>query len=198
MGLLQYPDCDPSAQEAESPPSHFQCRLCLLKECERLFRPIRPQCHFCSEACRREGKRWRSRRAAGPWRGSERGKELRRAQSKRYRRLIPLVLIEAPPAAPVAAVAVPLEAAAGVEAREGQRPAPILDNFLVRMCKRPGCYELFPVPTTCSLKSFCSAACRKALGRVIAREAGRRRRRLAGIRPRCRRSRPAPKPRKRC
>ena len=194
MGPIQYPDCDPSAQEAESPPSRFRCRLCLLKGCERMFRPSRPQCRYCSEACGREGKKWRSRRAAGRWRGSERGKECRRAQSRRYRRLIPLVLIEAP----TAAAAVPLEPAPGVEAREGQRPARILDNLSVRMCKRPGCYELFGVPTECSLKSFCSAACRKALRRVLTREAGYRRRRLAGIRPRCRRLRPAPKPRKRC
>jgi hypothetical protein len=193
LGPLQYPDCDPSAQEAECPPSRFRCRLCLLKGCERMFRPSRPQCRFCSEACGREGKRWRSRRAAGLWRGSERGKECRQAQSRRYRRLIPLVLIESPIAA-----AVPLEPAPGVEAREGQRPAPILDDLSVRMCKRPGCYELFGVTTECSLKSFCSAACRKALRRVLAREAGYRRCRLVGIRPRCRRSRPAPKPRKRC
>jgi hypothetical protein len=103
-----------------------------------------------------------------------------------------LVLIEAPTAA-----AVPLEPAP-VEAREGQRPAPILEIFSVRMCKRPGCYELFRVSSICSLKRFCSAACCKALRRVLAREAGYHRRRLAGIRPRCRRSRPVPEPRKRC
>jgi hypothetical protein len=56
--------------------------------------------------------------------------------------------------------------------------------------------ELFCVPTEHSPKRFCCTVCRKALGRVHEREARYHRRRLAGFRPRRRRSRPAPKPRK--
>jgi hypothetical protein len=218
LGPLQYSVCCPSGQEAAGCPSRFRPRRCLLKGCERFFRPSHPRCQYCSDACRREAKKWWAWQAAGKWRQSERGKQCRRAQSRRYRRLIPLpVLVEPPtaPAPPVAASATAVEPTpavpapppvpappvpasataepAAAEAREGQRNAPISEDLLVRACRRPGCYELFGVPTEQSLKRFCCTACRKALGRVVERETRYHRRRKAGYRPR---PRPAAKPRK--
>jgi hypothetical protein len=197
----------------------FRCRVCLLKGCGRSYRPTHPRCHFCSDACRRKAKNWRAWRAAGAWRSSERGKECRRAQSRRYRRRIPLMVLTElpvaepepaaaplppPPAEPEPAAAPlppppaepPLTEAPPAEASEGQRLATISEDLLIRPCRRPGCYELFGVATELSPQCFCCADCRKALRRVIDREAGYQQRRRAGVRPRCRRARPRPKPRK--
>jgi hypothetical protein len=229
LGPLQYSSRCPSGQEAAGSACRLRPRRCLLKGCERFFRPSHPRDQYCSDACRREAKKWRAWRAAGQWRQSERGKERRRAQSRRYRRLIPLpVLVEppttiaeprtallppapAPPptaepttdlppaSAPATTAPVPAPAAADptpAAAREGQRFAAISEDLLVRACRRPGCYELFCVPTEHSLKRFCCTACRKALGRVRERESRYHQRRRAGFRPRRRHSRPAPKPRK--
>jgi hypothetical protein len=204
LGPLQYSVFCGSAQEATTPTRRFRPRVCLLKGCERSFRPDHPRCHFCSDACRRKAKKWRAWRAARAWRSSDRGKECRRAQSRRYRQLIPLVVLTLPVADPEPAAAPPPPPAPAepapaelppAEAREGQRIATILEDLLVRACLRPGCYELFSVPTEYSLKQFCCTACRKALGRVREREGRYQRRRRAGVRPRCRRSRPTPKPR---
>jgi hypothetical protein len=223
LGPLQYSCCRPSEQEAAGSASRFRPRRCLLKGCERFFRPSHPRCQYCSDACRREVKKWRSWRAAGQWRRSERGKKCRRAQSRRYRRLIPLPVLADPPTTtaaepttalppptPAPAVAVPTSdpvpsipapataSPSPTEAREGQRFAANSEDFLVRACLRPGCYELFCVPTELSPKRFCSTLCCKALGRVRDRESRYRRRRRAGFRPRRRRSRSPPKPRKGC
>jgi hypothetical protein len=204
LGPLQYSVCCSSGQEAAGCSARFRPRRCLLKGCEQYFRPSHPRSQYCSDRCRREVKKWRSWRAAGQWRRSERGKERRRAQSRRYRRLIPLPVLAEPPASaaeptanPVPSIPAPApDEPAPAETREGQRFATISEDFLVRACRRPGCYELFCVPTPYSLKRFCCTACRKALGRVRERESRYHQRRRAGVRPRRRRSRPAPKPRK--
>ena len=60
-------------------------RKCILKDCECWFQPKQPQERYCSDACRKEGERWRRWRASQGWRASERGKECRRCQSRRYR-----------------------------------------------------------------------------------------------------------------
>jgi hypothetical protein len=206
LGPLQYSDCCSSSQGTEPPRSRFRRRRCLLKGCEQFFWPSRPQCRFCSEGCRRQAKKWWSWRAAAKWRVTPEGMECRQAQSRRYRRRIPLPLIEAPTtvteASPIESLVVAagpaVSSASAAEAREGQRPATILEDFWVHDCRRPGCYETFAVPSPCSLKRFCSVACRKALRRVLAREAAYRKRRRAGIWPRCRRLRAKPTPRKRC
>jgi hypothetical protein len=216
LGLLQYSVCRPSIQEAADGPSRFCPRRCLLKGCERFFRPSHPRSQYCSDACRREFKKWRSWRSTEQWRRSERGRKCRQAQSRRYRQLIPLPLLAEPPATaaepttdpapavPASTVADPVPSIptlspaepAPAEACEGQRFAANSENFLVRSCPRPGCYELFRVPTEHSRKRFCCTLCCKALGRVHEREARYQRRRRAGFRPCRRRSRPTPKPRK--
>lgn len=60
-------------------------RACLLKGCERRFRPLCPLTRYCSEQCREEARRWREWKARHHYRQSEGGKQKRRAQSRRYR-----------------------------------------------------------------------------------------------------------------
>jgi hypothetical protein len=60
-------------------------RACLLKRCERRFRPLRPLTRYCSEECREEARHWREWKARHHYRQSEGGKQKRRAQSRRYR-----------------------------------------------------------------------------------------------------------------
>jgi hypothetical protein len=195
LGPHQYPVSCESTQEADRSRGRYRCRRCLLKDCERSYRPRHPQCRFCSDACQRAAKKWRAWRAAERWRATERGKECRRAQSRRYRRLIALPLLtEAPCQAPEPTLEPPpVPESSPDEAREGQRPAPIPENFVVWPCARPGCYVLFGVPADWSPRRFCCDLCHKALRRVLDREARYQRRRRARVRPR---ARPVPKPRK--
>lgn len=60
-------------------------RSCLLKGCERQFRPMYPRTRYCSQECRAEARRWREWKARHHYRQSEGGKQKRRAQSRRYR-----------------------------------------------------------------------------------------------------------------
>lgn len=60
-------------------------RACLLKGCERRFRPVHPLTRYCSEECREGARRWREWKARHHYRQSEGGKQKRRAQSRRYR-----------------------------------------------------------------------------------------------------------------
>ena len=137
-------------------------RRCLLKGCERLFWPWHPCAHYCSEACRRAARRWRSWQASQRYRTTENGKQRRREQSQRRRRRLR-----------------ERQAASADESalREGQRKAPAGEDFSLRPCARPGCYELFSVAHDHSPKRFCSVACRLALRRVLDREARYRARR---------------------
>jgi len=140
-------------------------RRCLLKGCERLFWPRRPQARYCSEDCQQAARRWRRRQASQRYRASDSGRERRRGQARRYRqRLRERQTASADAEAP----------------REGQRPAAASEKGSTRRCERPGCYEHFPVQHEPSCQRFCSVACRLALRRVLDREAryrARRRRR---------------------
>ena len=60
-------------------------RACLLKGCERVFRPQQPLIRYCSEACREQARRWREWKARRRYRQSADGKQKRQAQSRRYR-----------------------------------------------------------------------------------------------------------------
>ncbi len=66
-------------------PAHGRARICLLKGCEKRFSPAHPFSRYCSAACVDAARRWSRRQAAQRYRASERGKELRRRQSCRYR-----------------------------------------------------------------------------------------------------------------
>ena len=67
------------------PRSSPRVRLCLLKGCERVFRPQQPLTRYCSEACREQARRWREWKARRRYRQSADGKQKRQAQSRRYR-----------------------------------------------------------------------------------------------------------------
>ena len=142
--------------------SQHRPRRCLLKGCERLFWPRRPQARYCSEGCQQAARRWRRRQASRRYRASDSGRERRRDQARRYRQR----LRERSTAS--AAVALP---------DEGQRPASAREDFQARRCERPGCYEHFPVKQERSCRRFCSVACRLALRRVLDRESRYRARR---------------------
>jgi hypothetical protein len=155
--------------------SHFVChigerpegcrhrpRRCLLKGCERLFWPRRPQARYCSEGCQQAARRWRRRQANGRYRASAQGRQRRRDQSRRYRQRLHERRSKS---ADVAAL------------REGERPASPSEDSWTRRCERPGCYEHFSVKQEHSCRRFCSLACRLALRRVLDRESRYRARR---------------------
>jgi hypothetical protein len=174
VGPPQYPARCGADQE---PWRRFRARRCLLKGCERRFRPCHPQVRYCSEGCRHAARRWRRWHASQHYRASTQGKERRRAQSRRYRerlrQQVAARVANVPGTAPADAV----------PQSEGQRAAQPLANFAWRPCCRPGCYELFPVRSRSPGQRFCSCSCRQALRRVLDREAHWRRRQ------RCRRVR---------
>ena len=60
-------------------------RMCLLKDCGRIFRPDHPLARYCSEHCRNEAEKWRGWKARRKYRKTDRGKQVRRVQSRRYR-----------------------------------------------------------------------------------------------------------------
>jgi hypothetical protein len=62
-----------------------RARTCLLKGCGRVFRPNHPLARYGSENCRNQAAKWREWKARGQYRKPDRGKQVRRAQSRRYR-----------------------------------------------------------------------------------------------------------------
>jgi hypothetical protein len=60
-------------------------RVCLLKGCERVFRPQQPMARYCCGACGQQARRWRQWKARRRYRQSTNGKQKRQAQSRRYR-----------------------------------------------------------------------------------------------------------------
>jgi len=63
-------------------------RRCLLKGCERRFRPKHPWSRYCGVDCRSKARRWLRWKAQKRYRGTGFGKQQRRAQSCRYRERI--------------------------------------------------------------------------------------------------------------
>ena len=61
---------------------HPRRRACLLKGCERRFRPVHPLTRYCSQECRKQARQWRAWKARHRYRQSEAGKQKRRAQSR--------------------------------------------------------------------------------------------------------------------
>jgi len=62
-----------------------RARTCLLKGCGRIFRPDHPLARYCSKHCRNEAANWREWKARRKYRKTDCGKQVRRAQSRRYR-----------------------------------------------------------------------------------------------------------------
>jgi hypothetical protein len=103
------------------------------------------------------------------------------------------VVLAEPPAAVLASPVTQPAAAAPltVAACEGQRAAKIPEGFWSQPCQRPGCYELFAVRPHACWQRFCSGECRRALRRVLEREARYRQRRRLSQRARPARRRAA-------
>lgn len=156
-------------------------RVCLLKGCEQLFHPSHPLQRYCSPACREAARAWRRWRAGQRYRATDQGRQQRCAQSRRYRERQRLrrVATAAAPAIPEEPAPEPPALAEAAAPPEGQRDPQFLENFSGTSCRRPGCYVLFTPQPHYPPHSFCCAACRRALRRVLDREARwHRRRRL--------------------
>ena len=193
MGPLQYPVRRGPGQAVAVLSGLPRCRRCLLKGCERFYRPTRPQSRYCSAACGHAARRWRRRQASRRWRASEPGKARRREQCRRSRRRIPLVVLAGPTSSsPAVVTSLPVTEPAPAAPGEGQRPATIAEKFAAQPCQRPGCYAVFALQPRSPQQRFCSSSCRQALRRVLDRERRWRRRRRQGIRPRRCRPRPPP------
>jgi hypothetical protein len=165
---------------------HGRPRRCLLKGCDKLFLPTHPQTRYCSDHCRHEANRWRRWYHSCLYRTSDHGKCHRREQSRRYRArrqqrcalnlpapvaLPPPPTPPPPPAPTTPALAVPALAAALPWSCEGQRPATLEKILLPQPCSRPGCYELFSFCPSLPQRCYCDPCCRRALRRVLDREA---------------------------
>jgi len=126
-------------------------RVCLLKGCERHFRPVHPLTRYCSAECREEARRWREWKARHRYRQSEAGKQKRQAQSRRYRMRSKRTR---------AAKQGPRKS------REGHRKkkylaAPAIGLAAIRNSR---------VSRRSPLQRFCAHSCRQALARVLQRE----------------------------
>ena len=170
------------AASAPQGPPWRRLRRCLLKGCERWFRPVRPQCRYCSDACRRAAQRWRRWRAQQKYRASGNGRQHRQQQARRYRQ-------QRQRARPPAARPPPVAAAACAAARHGGSATPCEgkrlhekgDHAWLCPCDRPGCYVLLTGAGPYQARRFCCALCRQALRAVLQREARWRRRRRRGL-----------------
>lgn len=60
-------------------------RQCLLKGCERRFRPRQARQRYCSEGCRKAARKWSRWKAQQKYRSTDGGKEKRNDQGRRYR-----------------------------------------------------------------------------------------------------------------
>lgn len=141
-------------------------RRCLLKGCERYFRPLHPCCRYCSEDCSRGARRWSRWRAARRYRRTEGGRERRREQCRQYRQRSKerrTSLAEAEEC--------------GCEGHHNG------SSEQKSFCDRPGCYTLFEISSRSPQQRFCSSLCRQALRAVLVREARWRRNEPAFQRP---------------
>ena len=161
MAQLQNPP-SPSSSQAELP--RLSTRKCLLKGCDRCFSPNHPLDRYCGEDCKAAARRWRIARANLKYRGSEHGKQNRRAQAARYRiklkerKAAGKVLPKPPQNGP---------ADDSAEPREGYRKEGAHEKSC---CDRPGCYRRFTPPPRSPLQKFCSSDCYGAFRAVVLRE----------------------------
>lgn len=174
-------------------PSWQRPRRCLLQGCERWFRPHRPQCRYCSEDCRQAARQWRRWHAQQKYRSSAKGRQHRQEQARRYRQRSQTRVPLPPPSCPkpCAAATAPCPGP-DPDAREGKRLREKSEEVPRCPCDRPGCYVLFPAGSPGNPRRFCCPLCRRALRRVLDREARWRRRRRRGLRQPGRRPRPPP------
>jgi hypothetical protein len=158
VGPSEYLSADTSGQRPQ-----WYSRVCLLKGCDQSFQPSHPLQRYCSRPCQEAARHWRRWQAARRYRASPQGQHQRREQSRRYR--------DRQRARRAAATADPVVTAATAAEREGQRDEHFSQDFSARPCQRPGCYELFVTGPHEPPQRFCCSACRRALRRVLDREA---------------------------
>jgi hypothetical protein len=63
-------------------------RQCLLKGCERRFRPKHARQRYCSPQCREAARTWSGWKARRVYRATAAGKQKRKRQSQRYRKRV--------------------------------------------------------------------------------------------------------------
>jgi hypothetical protein len=148
------PSCQPYPERGfdQGAAERLGCRICLLKGCNRAYRPKHPLSRYCSSACVDAAARWRQCLANRRYRASEQGKSLRRAQASRHRQRVR----ERPAAA-----------SSPCAGGEGHGYAGRAQDSC---CQRPGCYETFLKTARSPQQKFCNARCRQALYRVWVRE----------------------------
>ena len=148
--------------QAERP--RLSRRKCFLKGCDRYFSPNHHLDRFCGDDCRKAARRWRLAKANLKYRGSEHGKENRRAQAARYRAAIKerKAAAKVPPKPPPNG-----PADDSTEPPEGYRKE---DAHEKSCCDRPGCYKRFTPPPRSPLQKFCSSECYRAFRAVVLRE----------------------------
>jgi hypothetical protein len=149
-------------------------RRCLLKGCERRFKPRRPQGRYCSAACVSAARAWSRWKARQAYRRGPRGRESRRRSHKTYRlRRAAREAAAAPPRGSLEG---------GGEAEEDPSRGSSLSVAGGVSCDRPGCYDLFWATARSPKQRFCKKSCRCAMERVWQRE--RRWRAGRGLGPR--------------
>jgi len=161
-------------------------RRCLLKDCEQWFRPVHPQCRYCSAKCRQAAERWRRWRAQHKYRASRNGRDCRQEPARRYRQRCRAH----PPLCAAFAATVSPPADSSAATCEGKRLLEKSEKVPLCSCDRPGCYVLFPAGSVYNPRRFCCVLCCKALRCVREREARWRRRRRRGLQRLGRRPRP--------
>jgi hypothetical protein len=65
-----------------------RCRFCLLKGCERRYRPAHARQRYCSPQCRQAARTWSEWKAQLKYRATARGKQKRNRQSQRHRKRV--------------------------------------------------------------------------------------------------------------
>lgn len=87
MGPPENPTRHSENQEPrrKRPARRPRTRRCLLKGCERRFRPRQARQRYCSPECRRAARDWSCWKAQQSYRATTAGKSKRNGQSRRYR-----------------------------------------------------------------------------------------------------------------
>ena len=77
-----------AARGRKPPAGRPRRRLCLLKGCERRFRPAHGRQRYCSSQCRQAARAWSGWKTRLKYRATARGKQKRNRQSQRYRKRV--------------------------------------------------------------------------------------------------------------
>ena len=86
MGPRQNRSSSPQKAEARKRRAGLpRLRRCLLKGCERRYRPRSKRQRYCSPKCRQAARQWSRWKAQQKYRNTGGGKQKRNGQSRRYR-----------------------------------------------------------------------------------------------------------------